>query len=407
MNPQNFITHLILTTLALVLPLQASDQAVNPNQPALVPMPQNLKYSAAPPSTLQTKKLNHLFPAGKEGYKSYRIPALLTTTKDTLLAFCEGRKNNAGDHGDIDIVLKRSTDNGKTWSPLQIVFDNNKHVTGNPCPIVDQKTGRIFLISCTSEQSEHKIYLGQGRRTIWIQHSDNDGITWSKPRNISTKIYPANWRWYATGPCSGIQIQQGKHAGRLVCPANHTIVENQDSQTNIFRSHSIYSDDQGITWHLGESSSPGGNESSIAEAGTDLLYQSIRMQSHRKDVRGTRYSKDGGTSWTPITHDPNLPCPKCQGSVIRDYSKPNRLIHSNPGTSKERTSMTIRISDDGGKSWPRSKLIHGPSSAYSDLSINADNQIAILYEAGNTSYSAEGIVFELHDTKSISTKPSH
>jgi len=360
----------------------------------------DLKYSAEPPAAPHTKQLNHIFPAKKEGYNSYRIPALVTTTKGTLLAFCEGRKHGAADHGDIDIVLKRSTDGGKTWSPLQIVFDNNNHVAGNPVPIVDQKTGRIFLLSCTSDQHEYKIYEGKGRRGIWIQHSDDDGLTWTKPRDISTNIYPTDWRWYATGPCSGIQIQQGKHADRLICPANHTAVEDPKSQKNIFRTHSIYSDDQGKTWHLGESSAPGGNESTIAEAGKDLLYQSIRMQSHRKGVRGIRYSTDGGATWTPLKHDPKLPCPMCQGSVIRDHSKPNRLIHSNPGTSKGRSNMTIRISEDGGKTWPNSKIIHSGSSAYSDLTITSNKQLAILYEGGKASYSAEGIVFEVYNLDS-------
>ncbi|MFC4993404.1 exo-alpha-sialidase [Rubritalea tangerina] len=361
----------------------------------------------------ELEKLNHLFACGKEGYKSYRIPALVTTKKGTLLAFCEGRKHHSHDHGDIDIVLKRSSDNGKTWSPLQIVFDNQNHVAGNPVPIVDQKTGRIHLLTCTSDKHEYAIYKGEGRRAILIQHSDDDGKSWSKPRDISANIYPENWRWYATGPCSGIQIQKGKYAGRLVAPANHTVVEDPNSDKNTFRAHSIYSDDNGKTWHLGESSAPGGNESALAEVDEDLLFQSIRMQSHRKGVRGTRYSKDGGQTWSPLQHDFNLPCPMCQGSVIRDYQTPKRLIHANPGTGKGRTGMTLRISSDGGKSWPYAKTVLKTSSAYSDISLTKNGQIALLFEGGHRDYAKEGIIFQLVDpdtitlTDSPATKAEH
>jgi len=338
------------------------------------------------------EKLPFLFACGKEGYKSYRIPAITRTTQGTLLAFAEGRKHHWGDHGDIDLVMKRSTDNGKTWSDLEIVFDNNDHVAGNPCPLVDRKSGRVFLLSCTSEVPEGAIMQGKERRVIHIQYSDDDGKTWSKPRDISKGIYPDDWRWYATGPCSGIQILQGKHKGRLVVPANHSVFEDGK---NTYRAHSLYSDDFGKTWKLGEGSAAGGNECQIAEAGEDLLYQTIRMQNHSKGMRGTRYSKNGGKNWSSLEHDKTLHGPRCQGSVIRDYSEPNRLIFSNPATPGKREGMTLRISEDGGKTWPYSKLVLRTSSAYSDLVITADDQVGILFEGGHHAYAAEGIIFQL------------
>lgn len=336
-------------------------------------------------------KLDHLFTCGEDGYKSYRIPALVTTTKGTLLAFCEGRVHGAGDHGDIDVVMKRSTDNGRTWSPLQVVHNYGNHCAGNPAPVVDQKSGRIFLVSCRSTVHEGALLAGKGRRGIVIQHSDDDGKTWTEPRDISQNIYPESWGWYATGPCSGIQIREGKFAGRLVVPANHSVRENGRST---YRAHSIYSDDLGMTWQLGSSSAAGGNESQIAEVEKGLLYQTLRMQTHSKGVRAYRYSRDGGATWTDLKHDTSLPCPRCQGSVIRDDSAPGRLVFSNPANKKARVGMTIRISEDGGKTWPHAKLILPTSSGYSDLAITADGSGAILYEGGNHAYAAEGILFQ-------------
>lgn len=344
------------------------------------------------------EKLNHIFASGEDGYKSYRIPALVTTKNGTLLAFCEGRVHGAGDHGDIDIVMKRSTDNGATWSALQVVHNFQNHCAGNPAPVVDQKSGRVFLVSCTSSVHEGALNSGKGRRGITIQHSDDDGKTWTEPRDISKNIYPDNWGWYATGPCSGIQIREGKHAGRLVIPANHGVVKNGRST---YRAHSIYSDDLGKTWQLGASSEPGGNESQIAEAGENLLYQTVRMQSHSKGVRAFRYSKDGGESWSDLKHDKQLPCPRCQGSVIRDYSQPSRLIFSNPGTKNGRNGMTIRVSEDGGKTWPHAKLVRATSSAYSDLAIMSNKKIAILYEGGHHAYANEGIVFAAYTMQEL------
>ena len=87
-----------------------------------------------------------VFRSGEGGYHTYRIPALITTPKGTLLAFCEGRRNGGGDSGDIDLLLRRSFDNGKTWQPIQTIADMGEDTIGNPAPVIDQKTGTIFLL---------------------------------------------------------------------------------------------------------------------------------------------------------------------------------------------------------------------------------------------------------------------
>ncbi|MFT5130407.1 MAG: sialidase-1 [Rhodothermales bacterium] len=196
-------------------------------------------------------------------------------------------------------------------------------------------------------------------------------------RNVSDMVKKENWRWYATGPCSGIQIKAGKYKGRLVMPANHSL-HPSDGTSWTYLCHSLYSDDHGETWQIGDSSEPGASETQIAEVSEDLLIQDIRMQTHRRGLRAVRFSKDGGDSWTPLEHHKNRPDPKCQGSIISDG---NYLISANPA-SWGRDTMTVYASSDGGKSWPDRRLIYSGPSAYSDLEVSDGGNVICLYEAG-------------------------
>lgn len=330
-------------------------------------------------STSQAKDQTMIFKSGTKGYHTFRIPSLVKTTKGTLLAFAEGRVEAGGDYGNINIVMRRSEDNGKTWGELQVVQDDGNVQCGNPCPFVDQDTGRVFLMNCGASASEHSILSGKGNREIYLSYSDDDGKTWSKRRNITKMVTKDNWRWYATGPCSGMQIQTGKYKGRFVIPANHSVHEKGKKWE--YRSHSLYSDDKGKTWKIGDESGPGGSETQIAEVAEDLLIQDIRMQTHRQGVRAVRFSKNGGESWTKLEHDRNRPCPMCQGSII---SHKGRLISSNPAGGG-RTGMKIYASKDQGRSWYASKVLYAGPSAYSDLKFTDDGHIVCLYEAGKKS----------------------
>ena len=162
-----------------------------------------------------------LFESGTEGYHAFRIPALTTTPTGTVLAFCEGRKNGRGDSGDIDLVLRRSDDGGQTFAPMQVVWDDGPHTCGNPCPVVDRRTGAIALLSTHNlgHDVEHQIIdqISEGTRTVWLTRSEDEGRTWSAPAEITATTKEPNWTWYATGPGAGIQL----HSGRLVISCDH------------------------------------------------------------------------------------------------------------------------------------------------------------------------------------------
>ncbi len=155
-----------------------------------------------------------LFRASQDpGYACYRIPAVVRTLKGTLLAFAEGRVDNCGDAGNVDIVVKRSTDDGRTWGPLRVVNDGGTDTHGNPAPVVDRETGRILLPSTWNTGRGGGNCPVPCDRTPHLQYSDDDGLTWSAPRDLSAEIMPPEWdSWYATGPVHGIQLTRGEHA---------------------------------------------------------------------------------------------------------------------------------------------------------------------------------------------------
>ena len=157
-----------------------------------------------------------LFDKGDAGFGCYRIPAIVKTKAGTLLAFAEARRAWCADSQEIDLVMRRSEDDGRTWSATQTVLsgtdtDPNAVATrGNPAPIVDYETGRIVLLSTMDPGTTSR------PRTPYVQFSDDDGKTWSKAKNIGDQIDDPAWGWYATGPVHGIQLTRGAHAGRLV-----------------------------------------------------------------------------------------------------------------------------------------------------------------------------------------------
>jgi sialidase-1 len=316
-----------------------------------------------------------VFHAGEGGYHTYRIPAILATKKGTLLAFCEGRKNSSSDTGDIDTLLRRSHDNGKTWSAVQKIADMGEDTIGNPTPVVERKTGVIWLLLTRNpgRATEADIVTGKkaGDRTVWITHSNDDGATWAEPNEITAHVKRPEWTWYATGPGNGIQLR----SGRLVIPCDHN---RMGPGGNLRFSHVIYSDDRGQTWKIGGIAEEKTNESAVAELNNGELVLNMRSY-HDKNRRAVQRSQDGGLTWGKLELDEALIEPVCEGSLISGGGK--RLLFSNPASTARR-NMTVRESEDGGRTWTKSKVIHEGPAAYSSLVILKDKTIGLLYERG-------------------------
>jgi sialidase-1 len=334
-------------------------------------------------------ELSPVFTAHADGYFAYRIPAIVVTTNGTALAFCEGRKNSRSDTGDIDLLVKRSTDGGRTWSAQQLIWSDDENTCGNPAPVVDQDTGIIWLLTTwNSGAAKEKQISSQAvreSRRVFITHSSDDGLTWTKPEEITSSVKNPAWGWYATGPVNGIQLTRGEHRGRLIIPANHTEITATEKSTNtVSRSHVIYSDDHGKTWHIGGIEDKNTNESTVAELADGSLMQNMRSY-HNRNLRVVATSTNGGLTWSPIRFDETLIEPVCQASLLRctwpHNDEKSRLLFSNPASLK-RENLTVRVSYDEGLTWPISKLIYDGPAAYSCLAILPDKSIACLFECG-------------------------
>lgn len=325
-----------------------------------------------------------IFERGNAGYACFRIPALIITQKGSVLAFAEARKNGCSDTGDIVLVMRRSTDGGKTWSPVLLVRDNGNNVCGNPVPIIDKTNGRILLVYCENrgEDTEAEIIAGtsnEGRR-VFVIYSDTDGLSWSAPVEITKDVKKDDWTWYATGPGHGIQLQSKKYRNRLVVPSNHV-----KAGTHHHFSQMLYSDDGGKSWSLGESTkTPNTNESTAAELPDGTVLLNMRNMNQQEKHRLQARSADGGETLLPMELAEQLVEPVCQASIVNYSPKgkiTNKLLFSNPH-STVRKNMTIQISRDSGVTWTPKVSVYEGHSAYSDMAVFGNGDVGIVYENG-------------------------
>jgi sialidase-1 len=351
-----------------------------------------------------------VFISGEDGYNTYRIPAIIDLPNGELLAFCEGRVNNAGDFGNVDIVMKRSKDKGKTWNAFKIIVDYDSLQAGNPSPVIDLTDtqfpqGRIFLFYNTGNNTESEVRKGEGLREVWYKTSTDGGNSWSNAVNITIQVHKPNqpqinskynfvenWRSYANAPGHALQLITGKFKGRIFVPANHSS-GNPLPHFKDYSAHGFYTDDHGITFHLSKNVNyPGSNESTSAELSGGWLMMNSRNQSGDIKTRIVSISNDGGKSWMKTYFDSNLPDPVCQGSIltIGKNKEKNILAFCNPADTTRRNNLTLRISYDEGKTWTKNFIVDKNDSdnnysAYSDIVNLSPEEIGILYERNDYS----------------------
>jgi len=350
-----------------------------------------------------------LFEAGKDDYALYRIPGIVVTAKGTVLAYCEARLNSGSDWGTIDIMLRRSTDRGKTWQPRAKVADVPGPKEKNPAALV-KKVGKTQDVTYNNavafadrDGSVHMLFCLEYMRCFYIR-SDDDGVTWSEPNEI-TKTFEAyrplyDWRVIATGPAHGIQLKNG----RLVVPVWISTGTGGNAHRPSVTS-TIYSDDHGKTWKAGEIAAPDTpewvipNETAIVELTDGRVMLNVRSESptHRRLVT---ISKDGATIWTMPRFDDALLEPICMASIVRvsgaKAGEKTRIAFANPhhlerddgkamaGKSRDRKNLSIKLSYDEGQTWPVNKTLEPSWSAYSDLAVLPNGTILCFYERGSS-----------------------
>lgn len=361
---------------------------------AAIKAPQNSNTQAT------SFKESLVFQNGQDGFQCYRIPAIVKAPNGDLLAFAEARKHTCSDHGDVRIVMKRSTDQGNSWGQLIEVANNGLFQAGNPAPVFDltdskYPKGRLFLFYNTGTVSEQEVRQGKAIREVWYKTSTDGGKTWDAPRNITLDVnrpkntatnaaynFVEDWRSYANTPGHGVQVQNGRFRGRIFIAANHSAGPPQANFKD-YRAHGFYTDDHGATFKLSpDIDYAGSNEAIAAETSTGSILMNCRNQSGDARFRILGFSDQAGAHWSDIRVMNELPDPVCQGSMI-SYQTPQgkwALLFTNPNSQTKREKLTIRLSTDDGKTWPISREIYAGPAAYSDLVIQQNRNIGVLYE---------------------------
>ncbi|XVV07445.1 sialidase family protein [Actinosynnema sp. CA-248983] len=327
-------------------------------------------------------------------YHSFRIPSLVRTTNNTLLAFVEGRAAHNGDYGNINLLYKRSTDNGATWSGLREVVGSGQGVWGNPTAVVDRSNNKVWLFLNHQPEGSDPVNSWDDRQ-VWLTSSTDDGLTWAAPTNMSATLKPrtlangSSWNWDAVGPGVGVQTTV-RNPGRLVIPAQH---------------RNIYSDDHGATWRVQVMRTTAGaameqtGESTVLELADGTLYRNDRpttaaWEAHKRRFVARGTIEGGFSAFTPAGC---LLDPKSEASTMRYNSDaPARIAFVNSASTETRTRMRIRMSEDEGRTWSYSRPfsdapLPGESATYkeggySSIAKTADYHVGALIEVNeNTS----------------------
>ncbi len=367
-----------------------------------------------------------LFQAGTDGYATYRIPGIVVTKRGTLLAYAEARKTARGDWGPIDLVMRRSTDRGKTWSSQRVVSQVAGPKMKNPVALAQNLanpsdvTYNNPVAIADASGAVHFLFCLEYMRAFYMRSGD-DGQTFSTPVEITgafDAFRPAyDWKVLATGPGHGIQLRNG----RLLVPVwLSTGTGGHAHRPSV--AATIYSDDGGRTWKRGEIAVPDTpehvfpNETAAAQLSGGRVMLNTRTESkrHRRTVVT---SPDGATAWSQPQFQDELLEPICFASLISLGGK--RLVFSNPdnlektggaaepGRPRDRKNLTVQLSNDDGATWRAKRVLEAGWSGYSDLALGRDGTIYCFYERGaqgGDAYRTETLVLAAFDSDWISQR---
>jgi sialidase-1 len=339
-----------------------------------------------------------LFERDSGGYMIYRIPGIVVTRTGALLAYAEARKSDRSDWHASDIVLRRSTDGGRTWSAPTVIGAMEEAFPKNPAAVAKRLglgpgagvTYNNPVAIADRDGSVHFLFCVEYMRAFYMR-SDDSGMTFSKPVEITAAFsaFRKGWAWtvLATGPGHGIQLKNG----RLLVPVWLSLGTgggaHGESVTSV-----IYSDNHGATWKAGEIAVPNTaetvspNETAAVQLTDGRVMLNVRSPS-KAQRRIVVYSKNGIRRWSaPVFHQ-QLPEPVCFASMVRLSMRKtggrDRLLYVNPDTpTRERRNLTVRVSSDEGKTWGVKRALEPGPSAYADLAVLPDGGILCLYEAG-------------------------
>ena len=350
-----------------------------------------------------TQPIADVFTQGDGGYPHIRIPAIVTTQNGVLLAFAEGRQG--GDHSENDIILRRSTDGGKSWGPVQVISEMGGDSLNDPCAVA-LKSGRVLLLFQRYPKGHHTQkmshteradpgYGGPTNTQSFLTYSDDDGATWSEPEDVTRTLRREDVISVGS-PGIGIELEFGEHKGRIVWPLYEVMPEGGGDR--YWHNCAAYSDDGGKTWHLGERVPQGdvegyANEAQIVELEDGRILMNARGTTD-KPCRKVTISSDGGETWEPMRFDCGLTAPRCMGSIIACPNPEDGrqlILVSLPNTTDKRSNGTIFVSKDGGQTWPMKRVIYPEYFGYSCLTILPDGRVGCLYEREGTARTSLGV----------------
>lgn len=363
-----------------------------------------------------------LFTAGEQGYIMFRIPGLLVTPKGTLLAYCEARAGG-GDWTNEDILLRRSTDGGRTWDKARVLVKLPDPQPRNPLREelkaelgegqIDARTYHncVMIADCESGAVHVLFHLDYWR--VFYMRSDDDGLTFSTPRELTavvagyrSKGYP--WRVVGNGCGHGIQLATGTWNGRLLVPL--WLSDSSQPRGHGHRpSHVgvLHSDDHGDTWQIGDWVAKNGegikspSEACPVQLADGRVLFNMRHESPQR-LRAVATSADGTTGWSPLRFDPALYDPICEASMIRvpqKVSDRRAVLFANPDPRgaapgedgkpdppepRARRNLTLKLSYDECASWPVRKVLESGIAGYCDLAAADEGALFCLFERGST-----------------------